>query len=206
MLGQDYVIQAKGRTMSENVEIERRFLVDGRFERPWVHESSECIEIKQWYLDHREFDVSPAHGAVIYSNRQLVSGLSHEICNLLLQEPEWMVRIRKSNSSYILTLKGSRKGAAATEFEWEIERNIAVSIVDDSLHTFIEKKRYLWTNIDGFVWEIDEFENNLAGLIIAEVELEDEDAAIEIPSWAGMELTYLRGWSNASLARMLTRQ
>ena len=206
MLGQDYVIQAKGRTMSENVEIERRFLVDGRFERPWVHESSECIEIKQWYLDHREFDVSPAHGAVMYSNRQLVSGLSHEICNLLLQEPEWMVRIRKSNSSYILTLKGSRKGAAATEFEWEIERNIAVSIVDDSLHTFIEKKRYLWTNIDGFVWEIDEFENNLAGLIIAEVELEDEDAAIEIPSWAGMELTYLRGWSNASLARMLTRQ
>ena len=206
MLGQDYVIQAKGRTMSENVEIERRFLVDGRFERPWIHESSECIEIKQWYLDHREFDVSPAHGAVMYSNRQLVSGLSHEICNLLLQEPEWMVRIRKSNSSYILTLKGSRKGAAATEFEWEIERNIAVSIVDDSLHTFIEKKRYLWTNIDGFVWEIDEFENNLAGLIIAEVELEDEDAAIEIPSWAGMELTYLRGWSNASLARMLTRQ
>ena len=206
MLGQDYVIQAKGRTMSGNVEIERRFLVDGRFERPWVHESSECIEIKQWYLDHREFDVSPAHGAVIYSNRQLVSGLSHEICNLLLQEPEWMVRIRKSNSSYILTLKGSRKGAAATEFEWEIERNIAVSIVDDSLHTFNKKKRYLWTNIDGFVWEIDEFENNLAGLIIAEVELEDEDAAIEIPSWAGMELTYLRGWSNASLARMLTRQ
>ena len=206
MLGQDYVIQAKGRTMSENVEIERRFLVDGRFERPWVHESSECIEIKQWYLDHREFDVSPAHGAVMYSNRQLVSGLSHEICNLLLQEPEWTVRIRKSNSSYILTLKGSRKGAAATEFEWEIERNIAVSIVDDSLHTFIEKKRYLWTNIDGFVWEIDEFENNLAGLIIAEVELEDEDAAIEIPSWAGMELTYLRGWSNASLAKMLTRQ
>ena len=206
MLGQDYVIQAKGRTMSGNVEIERRFLVDGRFERPWVHESSECIEIKQWYLDHREFDVSPAHGAVMYSNRQLVSGLSHEICNLLLQEPEWMVRIRKSNSSYILTLKGSRKGAAATEFEWEIERNIAVSIVDDSPHTFIEKKRYLWTNIDGFVWEIDEFENNLAGLIIAEVELEDEDAAIEIPSWAGMELTYLRGWSNASLARMLTRQ
>ena len=117
MLGQDYVIQAKGRTMSENVEIERRFLVDGRFERPWVHESSECIEIKQWYLDHREFDVSPAHGAVMYSNRQLVSGLSHEICNLLLQEPEWMVRVRKSNSSYILTLKGSRKGAAATEFE-----------------------------------------------------------------------------------------
>ncbi len=192
--------------MPENVEIERRFLVDGRFERPWVHESTECIEIKQWYLDHKEFDVSIEHNAVMYKKKQLVSGLSQEICSTLLLEPDWTVRIRKSHSAYVLTLKGSRKGASAAEFEWEIERETAESVVDDLLYPFVEKKRYLWTNTDGFVWEIDEFESNLAGLIIAEVELEDEDVAVEIPPWAGMELTYLRGWSNASLARMLTRQ
>ena len=192
--------------MPENVEIERRFLVDGRFERPWVHESTECIEIKQWYLDHKEFDVSIEHNAVMYKKKQLVSGLSQEICSTLLLEPDWTVRIRKSHSAYLLTLKGSRKGASAAEFEWEIESDTAESVVDDLLYPFVEKKRYLWTNVDGFVWEIDEFESNLAGLIIAEVELEDEDATVEIPSWAGMELTYLRGWSNASLARMLTRQ
>ena len=192
--------------MPENVEIERRFLVDGRFERPWVHESTECIEIKQWYLDQKGINVSSEHGAVMYKDEQLVSGLSQEVCSALLEEPDWMVRIRKFNSSFFLTLKGFRTGAAAVEFEWEIERNLAESIVVDSQYPSIEKKRYLWTNTDGFVWEIDEFENNLAGLIIAEVELEDEDATVEIPSWAGMELTYLRGWSNASLARMLTRQ
>lgn len=192
--------------MPENVEIERRFLVDGRFERPWVHESTTCIEIKQWYLDQKEFNVSVEHSAVVYKNKQLVRGLSKEVCSALLEEPDWTVRIRKSHSAYLLTLKGSRKGASAAEFEWEIERETADSVVDDSLHPFVEKKRYLWTNTDGFVWEIDEFEGNLAGLIIAEVELEDEDATVEIPSWAGMELTYLRGWSNASLARMLTRQ
>ena len=192
--------------MPENVEIERRFLIDGRFERPWVHESTECIEIKQWYLDQKGINVSSEHGAVRYKNEQLVSGLSQEVCSALLEEPDWTVRIRKFNSSFFLTLKGSRTGAAAAEFEWEIERNLAESIVVDSQYPSIEKKRYLWTNTDGFVWEIDEFENNLAGLIIAEVELEDEDATVEIPSWAGMELTYLRGWSNASLARMLTRQ
>jgi len=192
--------------MPENVEIERRFLVDGRFERPWVHESTACIEIKQWYLDHKKFNVSIEHNAVMYNNKQLVSGLSEEVCSTLLQEPDWTVRIRKSYSAYFLTLKGSRKGASAAEFEWEIERETAESVVDDLLYPFVEKKRYLWTNTDGFVWEIDEFESNLAGLIIAEVELEDEDVTVEIPSWAGMELTYLRGWSNASLARMLTRQ
>jgi len=192
--------------MPENVEIERRFLVDGRFERPWVHESTTCIEIKQWYLDNKEFNVSSEQSAVMYKNKQLVSDLSPEICSTLLQETDWTVWIRNSHSSYVLTLKGSRKGASAAEFEWQIERDTAESIVDDSLYPFVEKKRYLWTNTDGFVWEIDEFESNLAGLIIAEVELEDEDATVEIPSWAGMELTYLRGWSNASLARMLTRQ
>ena len=192
--------------MPENVEIERRFLVDGRFERPWVFESTDCIEIKQWYLDHEEFKVSSEQSAVIYKNKQLVSGLSQEVCRALHEEPDWMVRIRKFNSSFFLTLKGPRTGAAAAEFEWEIERNLAESIVVDSQYPFVEKKRYLWTNTDGFVWEIDECENNLAGLIIAEVELEDGDITVEIPSWAGMELTYLRGWSNASLARMLTRQ
>ena len=192
--------------MPENVEIERRFLVDGRFERPWVFESTECIEIKQWYLDHEEFNVSSEQSAVIYKNKQLVSGLSQEVYRALHEEPDWTVRIRKFDSSFFLTLKGSRKGAAAAEFEWEIQRHTAESVVDDSLYPLIEKKRYLWTNTDGYVWEIDEFESNLAGLIIAEVELEDEDATVEIPSWAGMELTYLRGWSNASLARMLTRQ
>ncbi len=192
--------------MPENVEIERRFLVDGRFERPWVHESTTRIEIKQWYLDNKEFNVSSEQSAVMYKNKQLVSDLTQEICSTLLQESDWTVRIRKSHSAYLLTLKGSRKGASAAEFEWEIERSTAESVVDDSLYPFVEKKRYLWTNTDGFVWEIDEFESNLAGLIIAEVELEDEDATIEIPSWAGMELTYLRGWSNASLARILTRQ
>ena len=192
--------------MPENVEIERRFLVDGRFERPWVHESATCIEIKQWYLDHKQINVSIEYSSVMYKNKQLVCGLSKEVCSALLEEPDWTVRIRKSHSAYILTLKGPRKGASAAEFEWEIERDAAESVVDDLLYPFIEKKRFLWTNTDGFVWEIDEFESNLAGLIIAEVELEKEDATVEIPSWAGMELTYLRGWSNASLARMLTRQ
>ncbi len=192
--------------MPENVEIERRFLVDGRFERPWVHESTSCFEIKQWYLNPKQFNVSIEHNAVMYENKQLLSGLSQEVCRALLEEPDWTVRVRKSHSAYFLTLKGSRKGASAAEYEWEIERNLAESIVVDSQYPFIEKKRYLWTNTDGFVWEIDEFESNLAGLIIAEVELENEDATVEIPSWAGMELTYLRGWSNASLARMLTRQ
>ena len=55
---------------------------------------------------------------------------------------------------------------------------------------------------DQLLWEIDEFSGKLSGLIIAEVELESEDQDLIIPPWAGMELTNMKGWSNASLAMM----
>ena len=59
------------------------------------------------------------------------------------------------------------------------------------------------TGADGLVWEIDEFEEGLAGLILAEVELSSEQQAVELPSWIGIELTGLKNWSNAALADTL---
>jgi CYTH domain-containing protein len=56
---------------------------------------------------------------------------------------------------------------------------------------------------DDLLWEVDEFEGELVGLIIAEVELEKEDQDVIIPPWTGLELTTLRGWSNAALSRMI---
>ena len=35
--------------------------------------------------------------------------------------------------------------------------------------------------------------------------LEDKRIVI-IPNWAGMELTYLKGWSNAALVKMLSQE
>jgi adenylate cyclase len=53
------------------------------------------------------------------------------------------------------------------------------------------------------MWEVDEFEGGLAGLILAEVELLDESQEVIMPEWLGMELTGLKNWSNASLALTL---
>ena len=53
------------------------------------------------------------------------------------------------------------------------------------------------------IWEVDEFEGGLAGLILAEVELVDENQEVNLPHWLGMELTGLASWSNAALAKTL---
>ena len=53
------------------------------------------------------------------------------------------------------------------------------------------------------IWEVDEFEGVLAGLILAEIELEDINQEFDRPEWIGIELTGLKSWSNASLATTL---
>jgi len=191
--------------MPENVEIERRFLVDGRQERPWTVGATERVHIKQWYLDSNQLIISTQRSVLNYGEKNLVSGLQTSVCQSLSDNPDWVVRIRKWNTMYFLTLKGNRTGASATEYEWEIDQSVAESIVLDGVHPSIEKHRYLWKE-DRLIWEIDEFEGLLAGLIIAEVELENEEMEINIPRWAGMELTYLNGWSNAELVRMIAQE
>ena len=62
----------------------------------------------------------------------------------------------------------------------------------------IEKKRHLVPR-DGFVWEVDEFFGQNAGLIIAEIELASEDQTFPLPPWVGREVTGEARYYNSSL-------
>jgi len=68
------------------------------------------------------------------------------------------------------------------------------------VHSLIEKTRYRIER-DGRVWEVDEFHGANEGLIIAEVELEDEDQAVALPDWVGREISDDPRYLNVSLAR-----
>ena len=50
-------------------------------------------------------------------------------------------------------------------------------------------------------WEIDEFEGENKGLILAEIELTHEDQKIELPEWIGDEVTGNPDYYNASLIK-----
>jgi CYTH domain-containing protein len=43
----------------------------------------------------------------------------------------------------------------------------------------------------------------LAGLIIAEVELDDEDEDVVLPAFLGLEVTTAKAWSSHSLAELV---
>ncbi|WP_366945645.1 CYTH domain-containing protein, partial [uncultured Bilophila sp.] len=63
----------------------------------------------------------------------------------------------------------------------------------------IQKRRYA-VPYKGFVWEVDEFFEENAGLIVAEIELSYEAQPFEKPEWIGEEVTGDRRYSNASLS------
>ena len=93
-------------------------------------------------------------------------------------------------------------GASRIEYEWDLPLELYNSLPLDSQPS-ISKIRHHWNGEDGLLWEVDEFEGVLGGLIIAEVELEDERQDVVLPSWLGLEITYLKGWSNSALSTMI---
>ena len=183
--------------MAINTEIERRFLVDGRGDKPWRN-TVDIRQITQYYLDSNDIEF---HDSIInYRGVSLVS-ISMEEFKILTKTDPWVSRIRVQNDSVIFTLKGKQHGVATTELEWVLPSMPNISGLEK--HPYVEKTRYCISAGNGLIWEVDEFEGVLAGLILAEIELENISQDFAIPQWIGIELTGLKNWSNASLATTL---
>lgn len=111
------------------------------------------------------------------------------------------VRVRLDDERAWITVKGERVGLARPEFEYEIPRADARSMLSLVCDTcLIEKTRHCVPHA-GHVWEIDVYGGTLSGLILAEVELEDEADAFERPSWLGAEVTGDLRFRQSSLLR-----
>lgn len=187
--------------MSTHLEIERRFLVDGRSQQPWRNQAQSIHSIEQYYLQASNLNLDE-EGNLCLSDVIMVRPSQEEI-EVFESEPDWIPRIRIKDGVSIFTVKGPREGASGLELEWVVEDAASASVLQWGPFPNIKKTRYCVTGTDGLVWEIDEFEGGLAGLILAEVELSSEEQVVEIPTWVGIELTGLRNWSNAALADTL---
>lgn len=114
-------------------------------------------------------------------------------------EKERTVRVRTDEERGWLTIKGITTGATRDEYEYEIPLADAESMLQTlCLQPLIEKRRYR-IDADGLTWEVDEFLGANAGLVVAEVELESEDQAFDMPPWIGAEVTGERRYYNATL-------
>jgi adenylate cyclase len=68
------------------------------------------------------------------------------------------------------------------------------------LKPLIEKTRFTLHH-GGSKWEIDEFDGENRGLIVAEIELSDERQQFDKPDWVGQEVTADVRYYNSHLVR-----
>lgn len=111
---------------------------------------------------------------------------------------ERVVRVRTIDDRGFLTIKGITEGLTRLEFEYDVPLDDAISLLDLCEKPIIEKDRCKIA-LDGLVWEVDEFFGDNAGLIVAEVELEDESQVFDKPAWVGEEVSGDPRYFNSNL-------
>lgn len=119
----------------------------------------------------------------------------------LSSNPERTVRVRVEGDTAQITIKGKTLGATRQEWEYPIPLPDANALLDTLCEQpMIEKVRYR-IPYEGMTWEVDEFLGENAGLIVAEIELADENQSFIKPSWIGEEVTSDPRYFNSSLLR-----
>jgi adenylate cyclase len=119
----------------------------------------------------------------------------------LSSNPDRTVRIRVEGETGQITIKGKTLGATRQEWEYPIPLADANILLDTLCEQpMIEKFRYRIA-YEGMIWEVDEFLGENAGLVVAEIELTDENQAFIKPSWIGEEVTSDPRYFNSSLLR-----
>jgi len=99
------------------------------------------------------------------------------------------IRVRISKNTCKLTIKIGKNTISREEFEYNIPLDDGIRLMHTcELQKPIKKIRYKY-KFEGYTWEIDFFEGDNEGLILAEVEVESEKSSIIKPDWIGHEVT-----------------
>ena len=115
-------------------------------------------------------------------------------------QKERVVRVRIKNDKGYITIKGENNGAVRLEYEYSIPFAEAKEMIEKLCQQpVIEKYRYNFKAQDGHIWEIDEFLGDNEGLVVAEIELSDENEEFYLPEWVGEEVTSDLRYYNSNL-------
>ena len=150
-------------------EIERKFLLGNERWRQAIVRSE---RIAQGYL---------------VGARALHEGLAHA-----------SVRVRRAGEQAWLNIKSATLGIERAEFEYALPLADAEAMLASLCDGVLEKVRH-HVDVDGTLFEIDEFLGDNAGLVVAEVELPAVDAGFPRPAWLGREVSSLAHYYNVNL-------
>ena len=145
----------------------------------------------------RKFLVNPTE--ILALNR----GEGKNIVQSYLKEKSGIeLRLRIMRDEGFLTVKK----AISERSRHELETKVDASFIENLLEVFelkkLEKTRYsiVYKNK---LWEIDFFKGKHEGLVLAEIELNDEHEVFELPPWIEKEVTNDKKYYNSYLFELL---
>ena len=111
------------------------------------------------------------------------------------------IRVRIADAtSATLTIKSRGGRTCRAEFEYSLPVADALTLLELRDGLLLSKVRHEVRGNDGLTWEIDVFEGENTGLVIAEVELIREHQSVMLPPWIGREVTHEERYYNSRLA------
>lgn len=118
----------------------------------------------------------------------------------LSTDPERVVRIRVKGDKGFITIKGKSFAGGTSRLEWEKEISVAevLALLPLCLPGVINKTRYFIV-FENQEFEVDVFHDENEGLVIAELELQDEKQKVILPDWVADEVTNDIRYYNAYL-------
>lgn len=119
----------------------------------------------------------------------------------LVIDKDKIVRIRHTKDKAMITIKHRRDDLEREEFEYEIPAGDAQFMLKFiCIQPIIEKIRHR-ARVNDTIIEIDEFQGENKGLIVAEVELDARDDNFPRPDWLGLEVSHDNKYLNAELVK-----
>ena len=111
------------------------------------------------------------------------------------------VRVRIEGEKAFLNIKSATLGIERHEYQYPMPVAEAEEILNLLCEKpLIDKNRYI-VNYGNHEWEIDEFLGDNQGLVVAEIELNNEDEVFEKPSWLGNEVSDDKRYYNVCLVK-----
>lgn len=110
-------------------------------------------------------------------------------------------RVRVYGDVGYITFKGKSRDGGLSRFEFERQIPLhCAELLLSRCNGKVEKVRYL-VEYEGYTWEVDVFEGDNEGLVVAEVELPDTECNAPLPAWIWKEVTSDYHYRNSYLVK-----
>jgi len=162
-------------------EIERKFLLKNESWRSLVTKQA---VMRQGYLGNR-----------------IENSAENETDVALRDPPKASVRVRVSDNKALLNIKSATLGICRKEYEFPIPLDDANEILSELCDAPLIEKTRFYVPFGRHLWEIDVFDGDNAGLVVAEIELAHTDEAFERPDWLGEEVSAEPRYYNVCLIK-----